>query len=148
MRHFLAKRSAALLTLFLMLPGLASLFGLFVYPFTVTSILSLRPEGQKTGWTLEHYITFLANPHGREVVALTFVLAIGATFFSILLSVPLSLILREKLRGHRFFRMVILVPLVVPGLIGALGLLLFYGNRGWRSLRADKRLSALAPICL
>ena len=27
-----------------------------------------------------------------------------------------------------------LVPLVVPGLIGALGLLIFWGSRGWFNL--------------
>ena len=32
--------------------------------------------------------TFLGDPHGREVIGLTFLLAIGATFFSVLLSVP------------------------------------------------------------
>ena len=42
--------------------------------------------------------------------------------------------LRDKLWGHRFFRLVLLVPLVVPGLIGALGLLLFWGPRGWFNL--------------
>jgi len=44
------------------------------------------------------------------------------------------LVLRDKLWGHRFFRLVLLVPLVVPGLIGALGLLLFWGPRGWFNL--------------
>lgn len=134
MKNLLAKYSSGLVTILLLLPGLCTFFGLFFYPFLITLILSLRPEGQKTGWTIEHYLAFLSDPHSREVVALTFVLAIGATFFSIVLSVPLSLVLREKLRGHRFFRGVILVPMVVPGLIGALGLMLLYGNRGWFNL--------------
>jgi ABC-type Fe3+ transport system permease subunit len=65
---------------------------------------------------------------------LTFILALGSTALSVLLSVPLALILREKVRGHRFYRLMVLVPLVVPGLIGALGLLLFWGSRGWFNL--------------
>jgi putative spermidine/putrescine transport system permease protein len=113
---------------------MASFFGLFFYPFMVTLLVSLRPEGQQVGWTLEHYINFLSDPHGHSVIILTFVLAIASTFFSIVLSVPLSLVLRRKLRGHRFFRVVAIVPLVIPGLIGALGLLLFFGNRGWFNL--------------
>ncbi|HYL79429.1 MAG TPA: ABC transporter permease subunit, partial [Candidatus Acidoferrum sp.] len=64
----------------------------------------------------------------------TFILAVGSTALSILLSVPLALILREKLRGHRFYRLMVIVPLVIPGLIGALGLLLFFGTRGWFNL--------------
>jgi putative spermidine/putrescine transport system permease protein len=62
------------------------------------------------------------------------VLAISATLCSILFSVPLCLILRQKLRGHRFFRLTMLIPRIVPGLIGALGLLLLFGSRGWVNL--------------
>lgn len=133
-RQWLARRQYALGTGLLLLPGFLAFFGLFFYPFLVTFVMSLRPEGQTTGWTVSHYLTVLSDPHYREVVLLTFGLAIASTVFCILLSVPLSLLVRRKLRGTRFFRMMILVPLVVPGLIAALGLLLFYGPRGWFNL--------------
>jgi len=134
MRGFFARRGAWLITLLLLLPAMASFFGLFFYPFMVTVVLSLRPEGESIGWTLEHYMAFLSDPNSRNIVLLTFVLAIGATFFSIVLSVPLSLILRDKVKGHRFFRLIMMIPLVIPGLIGALGLLVLFGNRGWFNL--------------
>ena len=123
-----------MVTLFLLLPALVGFFGLFFYPMLLTLVLSFRPEGQTAGWTLQNYTTFLSDPDGRWVILLTFILALGATVLSVLLSVPLSLILREKLRGHRFYRLMIIVPLVIPGLIGALGLLLFFGTRGWFNL--------------
>lgn len=123
-----------MVTLFLLLPALAGFFGLFFYPMLLTLVLSFRPEGQTAGWTLQNYTAFLSDPDGRWVILLTFILALGATVLSVLLSVPLSLILREKLRGHRFYRLMIIVPLVIPGLIGALGLLLFFGTRGWFNL--------------
>jgi ABC-type Fe3+ transport system permease subunit len=123
-----------MVTLFLLLPALVGFFGLFFYPMLLTLVLSFRPEGQTVGWTLQNYTTFLNDPDGRWVILLTFILALGATALSILLSVPLSLILREKLRGHRFYRLMVIVPLVIPGLIGALGLLLFFGTRGWFNL--------------
>ena len=122
------------LTLLLLLPALAGFLGLFFYPMLLTVVLSFRPEGEAAGWTLQNYAAFLGDADGRWVVFLTFVLAVGATAFSVLLSVPLSLVLREKVRGHRFFRLVILVPLVIPSLIGALGLLVFWGVRGWFNL--------------
>jgi ABC-type Fe3+ transport system permease subunit len=100
----------------------------------LTIVLSFRPEGQEVGWTLDNYLAFLRDPDGRWVVLLTFILALGSTALSVLISVPLSLILRAKVRGHQLFRLMILVPLVVPGLIGALGLLLFWGTRGWFNL--------------
>ncbi|MBC7250490.1 MAG: sugar ABC transporter permease [Anaerolineae bacterium] len=125
---------SSLVTLLMLLPGLAGFFGLFFYPMMVTVVRSLRPEGQQVGWTLEHYITFLREPRAREVIVLTFVLSISSTLCSILFSVPLCLVLRQKLRGHRFFRLTMLIPRVVPGLIGALGLLLLFGSRGWVNL--------------
>lgn len=121
-------------TLLLLAPAFLAFFGLFCYPLALTVVLSVRPEGESAGWTVQNYAAFLGDPAGQETVLLTFGLAIGATAASVLLSVPLALVLREKVRGHRFFRLVMLVPLVVPGLIGALGLLIFWGPRGWFNL--------------
>ncbi len=121
-------------TFLLLLPALVGFFGLFFYPMFLTVILSFRPEGQEVGWTLENYVRFLADPDGRWVILLTFALSLSSTALSVLLSVPLALILREKVSGHRFYRLMIIVPLVIPGLIGALGLLLFWGPRGWFNL--------------
>jgi len=128
-------------TLCLLAPAFLAFFGLFCYPLALTVVLSFRPEGESAGWTVQHYGAFLGDPAGQETVLLTFGLAIGATAASVLLSVPLALVLREKVRGHRFFRLVVLVPLVVPGLIGALGLLIFWGPRGWFNLA----LTTLVP---
>jgi ABC-type Fe3+ transport system permease subunit len=134
MSGFWRTHSSKLITLFLLLPAMAGFFGLFFYPMLLTLILSFRPEGQTVGWTLENYSRFLSDPDGHWVMLLTFILALGSTALSVLLSVPLALILREKGKGHRFFRLMVLIPLVVPGLIGALGLLLFWGTRGWFNL--------------
>jgi putative spermidine/putrescine transport system permease protein len=134
MTGYWRAHSPKLITLFLLLPALACFFGLFFYPMLLTLILSFRPEGQTVGWTLENYTRFLSDPDGHWVMLLTFILALGSTALSVLLSVPLALILREKGKGHRFYRLMVLVPLVVPGLIGALGLLLFWGPRGWFNL--------------
>ncbi|MBW8035755.1 MAG: ABC transporter permease subunit [Planctomycetes bacterium] len=121
-------------TLSLLLPGLVCFFGLFFYPMMVTVVRSLRPEGSDTGWTLVNYISFLSTTKARSVIVLTFMLSLSATLLSILFSVALALILRKKLGGHRFFRLTMLIPRVVPGLIGALGLLLLFGSRGWFNL--------------
>jgi len=127
-------RRQNLVTLLLLLPGLAGFFGLFFYPILVTIGRSLRPEGQATGFTLANYAGFLGDPATRGIIGLTFFLAISSTLLSIVLSVPLALALRTKPRAHRLFRMTILIPITVPGLIGALGLLLFWGSRGWFNL--------------
>ena len=125
---------AGLITFILLLPGLLGFLGLFFYPMLVTVVRSLRPEFEDVGWTLENYVHFLGDPAAREVIVLTFTLAISSTFLSIVLSVPLALVLRQRLRGHRLARVAMLVPITVPGLVGALGLLLFWGSRGWFNL--------------
>jgi ABC-type Fe3+ transport system permease subunit len=129
-----STRRSFLVTLMMLLPGLAGFFGLFFYPMMVTVVRSLRPEGETVGWTLSHYAKFLSEPRARDVILLTFLLSIGATLCSIVFSVALCLILRRKPRGDRFFRLTLLIPRVVPGLIGALGLLLLFGSRGWVNL--------------
>ena len=134
MTAFWRKHSVHGITLFLLLPGLLCFFGLFFYPMLLTVVLSFRPEGQEVRWTLENYTRFLSDSDGRWVILLTFILSLASTGLSVLLSVPLALTLRAKVRGHRFYRLMVLVPLVIPGLIGALGLLLFWGSRGWFNL--------------
>lgn len=134
MASFLKRYRYGLVSLLMLLPGLAGFFGLFFYPMLVTVVRSFRPERLAEGWTLQHYAEFLGQASARQVILLTFFLAIACTLVSILLSVPLTLLLRQKLAGHRLFRLTILIPITVPGLVGALGLLLFYGSRGWLNL--------------
>jgi len=130
----LKRWRSGLVSLLLLMPGLASFFGLFFYPMLVTVVRSFRPEGESQGWTLANYVGFLGQASARQVIVLTFGLAIACTFLSVVLSVPLTLLLRTKLPGHRLFRLTILIPMTVPSLVGALGLLLFYGSRGWLNL--------------
>ena len=143
MASFLKRRRYALISLLMLSPGLASFFGLFFYPVLVTVVRSFRPEGESIGWTLQNYGEFLGQASARQVILLTFLLAISCTLLSILLSVPLTLLLRRKLSGHRLFRLTILIPITVPGLVGALGLLLFYGSRGWPNLFLTQTLGVI-----
>jgi ABC-type spermidine/putrescine transport system permease subunit I len=123
-----------LLSLLMLLPGFMTFFGLFLYPALITLWTSLTPEGRSGGLTLIHYINFLTSSDGLRTIGLTFFLAVSATIFSILLSLPLILILRERIRGNRFFRLLMLAPLMIPGLISALGLYLFWDKWGWFNL--------------
>ncbi|MGQ9492637.1 MAG: ABC transporter permease [Anaerolineae bacterium] len=145
MRNFANKRQN-MITFLLLLPGLAGFFGLFFYPMLVTVVRSFRPEGQASAWTVANYALFLSDPDFRRIILLTFFLAIACTLLSIVLSVPLALLLRRKPAGHRLFRLTILIPITVPGLIGALGLLLFWGSRGWFNLLLLQVFGCKAPL--
>ena len=135
-----------IITFLLLLPGLAGFFGLFFYPMLVTLARSFHPEGQTQGWTLENYAVLVRDSDFSQVILLTFFLAIASTLLSIALAVPLALLLRRKPAGNRLLRMTILVPITVPGLIGALGLLLFWGSRGWFNLTLMPLLGRTTPI--
>lgn len=50
------------------------------------------------------------------------------------MTLPLIMVLRNRIRGNRFFRLLILAPLMVPGVISALGLFLFWDKWGWFNL--------------
>lgn len=117
----------------MLLPGLLGFGGLFLYPILVTLATSLHPQNSDA-WTLENYITFLGSAKGWEVIGLTFMLSVSTTIFSVLLSVPLALVLREQIWGRRFFRLLILMPLMIPHLINVLGLLLIFRSTGWINL--------------
>lgn len=123
-----------LITLLLLLPGLGAIGVLFCYPLYLTLDLSFRPEGQETGFTLEHYRAFLGSPAGWRVLGLTVELAVGTTALSVLLSVPLALVLRRPWRGNHAFRLLLLLPLAIPGLVSAVGLRLFWGDVGWANM--------------
>jgi putative spermidine/putrescine transport system permease protein len=145
-----ARRSApwirqreSVLTLMLLLPGLLGFGGLFLYPILVTIATSLHPMNSDA-WTLDNYVMFLGSAKGWGVIGMTFVLSVSATMFSVVISVPLALILREEIWGRRFFRALILTPLMIPSLIGVLGLLLIFRSTGWINLFLTQVLQVIA----
>ena len=145
-----ARRSApwirqreSVLTLMLLLPGLLGFGGLFLYPILVTIATSLHPMNS-AAWTLDNYAMFLGSAKGWGVIGMTFVLSVSATMFSVVISVPLALVLREEIWGRRFFRALILTPLMIPSLIGVLGLLLIFRSTGWINLFLTQVLQVIA----
>lgn len=135
-----SRMRGAGVTLALLAPGLVAFLALFCYPLLLTLVLSLRPNGETTGWTLANYTSFLGSREGLRVIWLTTYLAVISTAASILFTIPLVLILRERVRGGKLFRGLILAPMMAPHLISTLGLLLFWGSTGWANLTLLKLL--------
>ncbi|MCK4330578.1 ABC transporter permease subunit [candidate division WOR-3 bacterium] len=121
----------SLVTFSLLSPGLLAIGCLFFYPLFIIIKNSLAFEEEHIFY---HYIKFLSSSNGLYVIGLTCLLAFGATFLSICLSILLILILRRKPIGHNFFKTLVLAPITIPGLICALGLLLFWDKNGWMNL--------------
>jgi molybdate transport system permease protein len=73
----------------------------------------------------------LARPDVRAALWLSLRVSLLATFFSVLLGVPLAwLLARVEFTGRSFVRGVALLPLVLPPVVGGVALLLVLGRLG------------------
>ena len=129
-----------LLTIAMLGPAIAYILAFFAYPLGVTFVTSLENDAG-IGPTLAQYQSILTSEKYLGTIWLTTGLAVGTTILSVLLAVPLALILRQKMRGHRFIRLLILTPLMVLALISALGLLIIWDKHGW----LNRLFSQLVP---
>jgi ABC-type Fe3+ transport system permease subunit len=127
-------RRNGLVTRALLVPGFGAIAFLFLLPLWLVVQLSFAPEGADAGFTLDNYASFLADGKLVGAFFLSIELAVLATIFSIVLSVPLAFVLRRPFRSNRAFRLLILLPLMVPALVSAVGLRLFWGDVGWANL--------------
>lgn len=126
-----ARRPAAFvsagLALALLAPGLVVLGALFLYPLVVVLLSSL-------GWpeltTITYYSRFLADPRNYTAMVNTVQIAILSTVGSVVVSLPLAILLRHSPRYRTLIRTFITMPLMVPVLIAAYGLTLFFAQNG------------------
>jgi iron(III) transport system permease protein len=112
---------------------LALLIGaLTVVPLATVVVGSFRPMGfvGGEGFTLEHYAQVWGSAHTWDLIANTLVFAAGSTFIAILIGLPLAWLLeRSDFPGRDFFAAAILVPMIVPPLLLAIGWVLIMSPR-------------------
>ena len=126
LRRRLAARGIDGTTL-LVLPALAAIVGLFVYPFLYGLALSLQP---KAGPFYASYRAFFADPFLRETVWNTLALAIPTTLLNLVLAVPIAF--RVRLMHHqRILTTVLVLPVTLGTVLVAQGLLTYLGPQGW-----------------
>jgi putative spermidine/putrescine transport system permease protein len=131
-------RAVRLSTVLLLAPGLAYLGVFFLYPIFVTVRTSLERNGA-AGYSFGNYRAILGSGYYWNIIGLTLELAAATTLASIVVALPLALVLRKRLLGHRFVRVLVLTPLLILALISALGLLIIWANTGW----ANKIVAAI-----
>lgn len=128
-----------MVTLLLIAPGLLAFATLFLYPMLITLTTSFQTR-DSSNFTFNNYLDFLTKSEGWNILGLSFFLAIIPTIIIIFISIPLALLLRKKITGFKFYRTLIVLPLMIPSLISTLGLLLFYNTNGWFNLFIIKLL--------
>jgi ABC-type Fe3+ transport system permease subunit len=116
-------------TALLLLPLLVFLALAFYYPLGFTVAQSLTDA--KGHATLGNFAAFLGSRAGWATLGVTLLLSALATLASLLLCLPLAFLLRRRFAGIGAVRFLMMVPITIPALVGALGLLILYDRTGW-----------------
>ena len=105
---------------------------LLVVPAVVGVLFLVLPLGAllvRAPWT--GLPELLAGPSVRQALRLSLLSAGAATVLSLLFGVPLAWTLaRLRFRGRRLLRTLVTLPLVLPPVVGGVGLLYAFGRRG------------------
>lgn len=118
---WLWRALVVLLYLFLLSPIII----IVITSFNEASYLSFPPES----WSLKWYATLLDNEAFVRGFRVSFTLAIGTTILAILVGLPAAIaITKYDFPGRGFFVAFFTMPLMVPGIVLGLGLLLVFSR--------------------
>jgi putative spermidine/putrescine transport system permease protein len=128
LRHRLAERGIDRVLL-LLIPAVATLAALFLYPMLYGVGLSLQP--QSGGGTLANYQAFFRDSFQSSTIWKTLRLALPATLINVGASVPIAYRLRGRFRGKRLLTVILVLPVTLGTVLVADGLLRYLGPGGW-----------------
>src|SRR5262249_7030829 len=100
---------------------------LFVYPFLYGLALSFTP---KEGGALANYAKFFSDPFLYETIAKTLWIAVPATLFNVVMSVPVALRVR-LMRRQRLLTTILILPITLGPVLVAEEMLNSLGPKGW-----------------
>jgi molybdate transport system permease protein len=104
-------------------------------------VLPLVAMAVKVDWP--HFGSLITSPSSRTALLLSLQTATASTALCLVLGVPMALVLaRSGLRLVRWLRPLILLPLVLPPVVGGIALLYAFGRLGRRypyRLQHDRR---------
>ncbi len=84
--------------------------------------------GVRVPW--DHFSLVLGEPGTRELLRVTLSAAAWATVITTVLGVPLAVWIQHLQRGARLIRLLVLLPLAMPPVVGGLALTAAVGRRG------------------
>ncbi|HRZ90193.1 MAG TPA: ABC transporter permease subunit, partial [Spirochaetia bacterium] len=115
---------------------LAALAVFILYPLASVIIVSLRPDGR---WTLEIFRHVVSNPYllqgFRNSILMGVLTAVIGTGIGFLFAFAVT---RADVPFKRILHAVAIIPIVSPPFIGALAIIMLFGNNGfitWNLLR-------------
>jgi putative spermidine/putrescine transport system permease protein len=128
LRHRLAERGIDRVLL-LLLPGVAFVVALFLYPFFYGLGLSLQPR--QGGGPFANYQRFFSDAYLRDTIWITLRLALPAALINVLASVPIAYRIRGRVPGKRLITTVLVVPITLGTVLTAEGIIQYFGPAGW-----------------
>ncbi|HMN95508.1 MAG TPA: iron ABC transporter permease [Phycisphaerales bacterium] len=101
-----------------------------LYPIWLTLEGAFRTRDGE-GWTLRHILTVFTDPLLREGLLNALMIATLTTALSLLLALPLAFVgARTSFRGQALLSSLVLLPLILPPFVGAIGMRQMLGRRG------------------
>ena len=105
---------------------------LTVVPVMTVIVGSFRPLGLplSPGWTFDNYIEVWSSSYTYKLVINTLIFSLGSTALALVVAIALSWLLeRTDLPGRNWFRAAIIMPMVTPPLLLAMGWVLIMSPR-------------------
>ena len=134
-------------------PSIIFILGLIVSFFFVFLIYPLLYVFKEAFWIENRFnLTFfklmITDPNIRKLVVNSFYIGIMVTLMTSLVSLPLAYCLtRYRFPGRNLLRSVILIPMIMPPFVGALGMQKFFGQYGSINMLLDKlNIGGTEPI--
>jgi multiple sugar transport system permease protein len=110
--------------LFASLPSFVLVLGIVIYPLlyafylSMTNRIRVNPVYKFVG--LKNFIHNLTDPQFWEYVKITAIFVIVSVALELLIGFGLALLLNEDIKGRSIFRVILLIPLMIPPVVAAL----------------------------
>ena len=117
-------------------PSITLILGLTTLFFAVFLIYPLLYIFKEAFWLenkfdLTYFKLMVTDPNIRELVINSFKIGVMVTLMTSIISLPLAYFLtRYRYPGRNLLRSVILIPMIMPPFVGAIGMLKFFGQYG------------------
>jgi multiple sugar transport system permease protein len=117
-KFFNASSKQTLLPLLLIVPAVAVLVALSIYPLIYSITVSLQTTTSAgTSWGLGNFTRLVSDGFFLTALVHTFIITVIALACEFVLGLSLALLLNGKIRGRGIFRASLLIPMMLPPVV-------------------------------
>lgn len=104
----------------LLAPAVLYLLGLSIYPLVYSVRVSLSVKsGGGSAWSIANFTRLFSDPFFATALFQTFVYTLAALVLEFVLGLGLALLMNAGLRGRKYFRVLLLLPMLLPPVVVA-----------------------------